>query len=107
MIEFRAELPIWNDTLELYAKESRDGRVYAITCEGIQIKEANTSAPWPPFVNLPLMSDSGQSLFDALWRAGYRPKNGESSGAHVEALKYHLEDMRSLALRRPSTRKET
>ena len=98
MIEFQAERPIWTDTLDLYAKEQRDGRVYAITCEGIQINEADKRMPWPKFISLPLMMDSGQSLFDALWRAGYRPNKGEASGAHVEALKYHLEDMRALAL---------
>lgn len=99
MIEFQAERPIWNDTLELYAKEELDGKVYAITCVGIQAKEADRTAPWPRFIELPLIDSAGQSLFDALWRVGYRPNKGEASGAHVEALKYHLEDMRTLALR--------
>ena len=99
MIEFQAERPIWNDTLELYAKEQRDGKVYAITCDGIKVSEADRLVPWPKFITLPLMSDAGQSLFDALWRVGYRPKNGEASGAHVEALKYHLQDMRSIVFK--------
>jgi hypothetical protein len=40
--------------------------------------------------------DDAQSLFQSLWDAGLRPNNGESSMAHVEAMRYHLEDMRKL-----------
>jgi hypothetical protein len=37
-----------------------------------------------------------QELFDQLWAQGYRPKDGTGNGGHVEALKYHLEDIRKL-----------
>lgn len=40
---------------------------------------------------------SMQSLMDAMWKAGIRPNNGESSLAHIEAMSRHLEDMRLLA----------
>lgn len=99
MIEFRAERPIWNDSLDLYAKETRGGKVYAVTATGIEIKEAKGGEPWPKFLELPLMMDAGQSLFDALWSAGFRPNKGEASSAHVEAMKYHLEDMRKLVFK--------
>lgn len=45
--------------------------------------------------------ESAQSILQQLWDLGYRPKNGESSLAHVDALKYHLEDMRHLAFGTP------
>lgn len=48
---------------------------------------------------LQLMDDEAQSLLQALWNAGYRPNNGESTIAHVESLKYHLEDMRKLVFK--------
>ena len=100
MIEFKAEQTIWTDCLDLYAKEQRDGKVYAITCDGIKVTEVvNREVPWPKFIELPMMSDAAQSLFDALWKVGFRPHNGESSQAHVEALKYHLEDMRKLVFK--------
>lgn len=40
-----------------------------------------------------------QNLFDQLWRDGFRPKDGTGNSGHVEALKYHLEDMRKLAFK--------
>ena len=47
-----------------------------------------------------LTDAEAQNLLQELWRAGYRPNNGESTIAHVEALKYHLEDMRKLAFKK-------
>jgi hypothetical protein len=100
VIEFFAERPIWNDSLELYAKEQYDGQVFALVCNGIEKKERNLHTPWPRFFEqTSLSSEAGQSLFDALWKCGYRPNKGESSLAHVDALKYHLEDMRKLVFK--------
>lgn len=101
MIEFKAERPVWADTLELYAREQRDGKSYAIVAAGInRVEVAAEICAWPKFLEFPMMDDAGQSLFNALWEVGYRPHNGEASGAHVEALKYHLEDMRKLVFKR-------
>ena len=44
-----------------------------------------------------------QELFDQLWKLGYRPKDGTGNGGHVEALKYHLEDMRKLVFAPPAS----
>lgn len=46
-----------------------------------------------------LENDGAQAILQALWNAGYRPNNGESTKAHVDALKYHLEDMRKLVFK--------
>lgn len=43
-----------------------------------------------------LESREVQELFDDLWKQGFRPKDGTGNGGHVEAIKYHLEDMRRL-----------
>lgn len=43
-----------------------------------------------------LRDDEAQNLMDALWNVGIRPAQGSGTGAHVEAMKYHLEDMRRL-----------
>lgn len=40
-----------------------------------------------------------QALFNQLWQMGYRPKDGTGNGGHVEAIKYHLEDMRKLVFK--------
>ena len=99
MIEFRAERPIYNDSLELYGRETIDGKNYALVATGIERREVKNHELWPKFLSIHLDWDCGQSLFQALWDAGYRPKNGETSIAHVEALKYHLEDMRKLVFK--------
>ena len=40
--------------------------------------------------------DAAQNLFDELWRLGFRPQDGTGNSGHIEAIKYHLEDMRKL-----------
>lgn len=47
-----------------------------------------------PFVSF--TARQAQELLEGLWAAGFRPNHGESSVAHVNAMKYHLEDMRRL-----------
>lgn len=47
-----------------------------------------------------LTKQNVQVIFDQLWAAGYRPNDGTGNTGHVEALKYHLEDMRSLVFER-------
>ena len=44
--------------------------------------------------------DEIQEFFNRLWSMGFRPKDGTGNSGHIEALKYHLEDMRELALNR-------
>lgn len=96
MIEFRAERPIWTDSLVLYARTELDHVPHAIVCEGLKIIRPANGELWPRFFDLPMMDDDGQKLFDALWQVGYRPHNGEASAAHVEAMNHHLADMRRL-----------
>lgn len=40
--------------------------------------------------------DAMQGLFNELWKAGFRPKDGSGNTSTIEALHYHLEDMRRL-----------
>lgn len=37
-----------------------------------------------------------QSMFNELWRLGFRPSDGTGNSGHIEALTYHLEDMRRI-----------
>jgi hypothetical protein len=98
MIEFRATYHPFDDTAKIFAKTvSNEGKLMAVTCDGISITEKSPGELWPVFIDLPIDNGSMQSLFNALWDAGFRPHKGESGVAHVEALKYHLEDMRHFA----------
>lgn len=54
---------------------------------------------WCP-ASMELKHDQAQQLMNELWRCGLRPKNGEGTSAQVDALKYHLEDMRSLVFKK-------
>ena len=97
MITFKANRPIYSDSLEIYGREiSEDGQPRAIVADGVKLVEVDKGCPWPPFISLPLQFGYGQSLFDALWEVGFRPNGGESSVAHVQAMKDHLADMRRL-----------
>lgn len=40
-----------------------------------------------------------QNIFNQLWRMGFRAKDGTGNGGHIEAMKYHLEDMRRLVFK--------
>ncbi len=46
--------------------------------------------------SLEITLEDAQQLINELWRVGMRPHNGEGTSAQVDALKYHLEDMRKL-----------
>ena len=101
MIDFRAQRPIYSDALELYAREIIEGRSpRALVAEGIKVVEVSEGHLWPQFLSIPMQWNAGQSLFDALWQAGFRPNGGESSVAHVQAMKDHLTDMRALVFKR-------
>ena len=99
MIQFRAVRELWSDAVTLYARDQIAGKQKALVCDGVKIIDVEDGLLWPTFIDMPMMEGSAQSLFNALWEAGFRPANGESSQSHVTALKSHLRDMRRLAFR--------
>jgi hypothetical protein len=95
--EFRVERPIWTDSVEIYGRVQIGDEVKAIVAKGIEfIPAPKQGLMWPKFLDIPMPSEIAQSLFDALWHAGFRPNKGEASIAHVEAMREHLQDMRML-----------
>lgn len=50
-----------------------------------------------PTFRLPF--DAAQRLMDELWQAGVKPSQSVGSTGQVEAIKYHLEDMRKLVFK--------
>jgi hypothetical protein len=78
--------------------------VYIKTNDGIvtDIKmTVDNSIQKGTYIPPPLVLDekSAQNLLQELWNAGLRPNNGEGTSAQVDALKYHLEDMRKLVFK--------
>jgi len=47
-----------------------------------------------------------QEFFNELWKLGFRPNDGTGNSGHVEAIKYHLEDMRKIAFKEVSNEEE-
>lgn len=43
-----------------------------------------------------LKTGEAQQLMDDLWRCGLRPTEGRGSAGQLDAVKYHLEDLRTL-----------
>lgn len=99
MIEYSVERSVWNDNVRIYARDIRNGKSFAVVCDGLKLVEGKEGELWPALIDLPMIGGSAQSLFDALWQAGFRPNNGESSVAHVNAVNRHLEDMRTLVFK--------
>jgi len=54
----------------------------------------------PSFV-LPI--ESAQSLIDLLYRLGLRPTEAKSAEPQIEAIRYHLEDMRKIVFEKMAT----
>jgi hypothetical protein len=94
-IDFRVERVVWSDLYDVYARVQSDGQARALSAEVIREETVPAGGMWPKFLSLD--SADAQSLMNALWNAGLRPANGESSMAHVDAMKAHLQDMRKIA----------
>jgi len=93
----------WDDNYEFGMMFPVPGvfpRKYMIAT-GIEVEELEDSerytVPWKPFMKL--NKKTVQDLFNQMWSAGFRPKDGTGNSGHVEAMKYHLEDMRKLVFK--------
>lgn len=97
-LTIRADRPLWKDGIDLFLFELTDDKIH-VHVHTVERKTYERHA-YITDPGLHFTDEAAQQLFDELWRVGLRPRNGESSLAHVDALKYHLEDMRRLALPR-------
>jgi len=96
-IQVHAYYSPWMGYYELYMKLPGD-KNRGIFFAPPEVREIEAGGCWPS-ASLDINQVVAQRLLQALWDAGLRPNNGESSVAHVEAMKYHLEDMRKLVFK--------
>ncbi len=82
---------------------SRKVQIYAVTDDGKKALEPLTvtevDLPEGAMVTTPMLSlnkAEAQNLINSMYEAGLRPQDGSGAIAHIEAVKYHLEDMRKL-----------
>ncbi len=91
-LEIRFHDSPWSDCYEIAFFSKENGKSYVGSpLEMKAIKRGEIVTP-----TARLGSVAMQGLFNEMWRAGFRPKDGTGNSGHVEALKYHLEDMRKL-----------
>ena len=71
-----------------------DDRDFAGT--NMELKKLEEHEPIPFLLNLDLTG--AQRLIDDLWNCGLRPSEGSGSAGALEAVEYHLEDMRKIVI---------
>ena len=82
----------WHDEVEVRLFREDGNRIFAVTnLTYSEIKRGDYSQP-----SFCLSPQEAQALFNQLWQDGYRPKDGTGNTGHIEAISYHLEDMRKL-----------
>jgi len=75
-------------------QKATDGYFYLSGVHGVVKSEGLSVEPF-----LTLQPETIQDFFNQLWQLGFRPKDGTGNSGHIDALKYHLEDMRKLVFK--------
>lgn len=90
------------DKTDLYLVDERDGKKYFAEPMDLIFKTVNDSEIVKPTLELSgyVAREFLPALSQALSESGYRPKTDE--GKQIEALKYHLEDLRTLVFKKES-----
>lgn len=91
MINFHVEKQIWTDKIAI---RMRKGKEIATSITFEELPPGQISDPI-----ISLYSDEAQDLMDRLYAVGIRPSAAAGSAGQLDAVKYHLEDMRKLALK--------
>lgn len=84
----------WKDTFEVYGRIKYIGTTYILACSSYPSTPGEASEPF-----LHLEREEAQQLMDELWNAGMRPVGAAGSAGQLDAVKYHLEDMRKLVFK--------
>ena len=95
-LKFHAERRWMNNRINLQLSSHHNDKVALacnITFKEIEPEEYNDECL------LKLKPDEAQDLMDVLYAAGIRPSQAAGSAGQLDAVKYHLEDMRTLVLR--------
>lgn len=87
-----AQREIWSDAIAIRLGMRGESGFAVAMPPTMQVIEPGSLIQ--PTFRLPL--DAAQRLMDELWQAGVKPSQSIGSTGQVEAIKYHLEDMRKL-----------
>lgn len=76
------------------AEDIGDKRYTCNLVERVEVKKGYTQKP-----TMTMGTETAQRLLDELYAAGFRPRNGESSLAHTDALNEHIKDLRKITFK--------
>lgn len=100
MLKIYLNQQLWSDLTELYLVDSReDGTIYAARPMELVFEKKEIGTLSEPTLKMSgiVARDFLPALSQALSDSGYRPKTDD--GKQIDALKYHLEDMRKLVFK--------
>lgn len=83
------------DAIDLFIKTS-GGWIRSFECTEVPVGEITPVA-------MQLRNNQAQDFMDKLWAAGLRPTEGKGSAGALAATERHLQDMRNLVFKTPST----
>jgi len=84
----------WSDSVGFLIEE-RHGDVTRIVKPGIMMEPSGEGDVLEPTFSI--KTQAARMLMDRLWDQGIRPTSHKDANPQIEAIKYHLEDMRRLA----------
>lgn len=94
--KFAAQREIWSDAISLRIGVKQEDGGFAVA-EPLTMRVIDPGLMVQPCVSIPFYA--AQSLMDELWQAGCRPSQSVGTVGQLEAVKYHLEDMRKLVFK--------
>ncbi len=90
-MKFHVERQIWSECIAIRML------VRDKVAKNITFEKHNPGEYTDPFLTLEL--EQAQELIDRMYAAGLRPSAAAGSAGQLDAVKYHLEDMRKIAMR--------
>ena len=92
-MKFSVEHSIWADTIHIRMGQKDSYGKFAEATAITFVEKSPGSYSEPLMV---LSIQDAQELANQLYAAGIKPEQGKSSVGQIDAIKYHLEDMRKL-----------
>lgn len=91
--KFSAQREIWSNDIALRIGVKQHDGQFSVA-KPLVMERIELGAFAEPCMRIPF--DHAQELIDELWQAGLRPSQSLGSVGQIDAVKYHLEDMRRL-----------
>lgn len=98
--KFFAERGIFTKGIKLHMADCSGARIAVATSITFRVIEDNEMHE-QPLIDLPV--ESAQQLIDELYHVGIRPTQAAGSAGQLDAVKYHLEDMRAIVFTKQAT----